>query len=251
MEYVLITGGTSGIGFELARCFARGNYGVIIVSSNKERLSVAKNNLENDYKVPILIFEQDLSKVGAASELYNKIRTSGINVDVLVNNAGYGLVGPTETIDLQEDENLMMLNVVSLVELSKLFLSDMYKSGSGKILNVASIGAFQPGPYTATYCASKAFVLSYSRAIRYEVKKSGVQICVLCPGETRTNFFSREGLQTPRNAMSAEDVAQYAYKRLIANKEISISGIYNRITKVLPVKLKMAHIAKKKNHDCK
>jgi short-subunit dehydrogenase len=247
MKYALITGGTSGIGFELAKCFAHDNYGIILVSSNQERLSAAKNKLESKYKIPVLIYEQDLSKVGAASELYREIKTSGICVDVLVNNAGYGLVGPTEKIDLQEDENMMMLNVVNLVELCKLFLIDMYNNGNGKILNVASIGAFQPGPYTATYCAGKAFVLSYSRAIRYEAKKKGVQVCALCPGTTHTEFFTREGVKTPRSAMSAEDVAQYAYKRLIANKEISIPGMINKITKIFPVKLKMAHIAKMKN----
>ena len=247
MEFALITGGTSGIGFELARCFARNNYGVIIISSNQERLNVAKNRLEMEFKVPILTYEQDLSKTGSAFELYEKTKEDNINIDVLINNAGYGLVGSTEKIDLREDENMMMLNVVNLVELCKLFLMDMYNKGNGKILNVASIGAFQPGPYTATYCASKAFVLSYSRAIRYEAKKRGVQVCALCPGTTRTEFFTREGVKTPRNAMSATDVAQYAYKRLIANKEISIPGMINKVTKIFPVKLKMAHIAKMKS----
>jgi len=246
MKYVLITGGTSGIGFELARLFARDNYGIVIASSNIERLENAKNRLGSEFENSILIYEQDLSKIGAASELYNRIKADGIYIDVLINNAGYGLVGPSEKIDLQEDENMLILNVINLVELCKLFLADMYKQGNGKILNIASTGAFQPGPYTSTYFASKAFVLSYSRAIRYEARKKGIQVCVLCPGATRTNFFNREGVNIPINAMSAEDVAQYAYKRLIGNKEISIPGFINKIMNVFPVKIKMSFVARMK-----
>jgi len=247
MKYVLITGGTSGIGFELARRFARDNYGIVIASSSRERLTIAKNKLEKEFKIPILIYEQDLSKVGSALELYKKMRADGTHIDVLVNNAGYGLVGSTEKIDLHEDENMLILNVISLVELCKLFLADMYENGHGAILNIASTGAFQPGPYTSTYFASKAFVLNYSRAIRYEAKKKGVQVCVLCPGATKTNFFNREGVQTPTNAMPAEKVAQYAYERLFNNKEVSIPGFINKIMQLFPTNIKMAFVAKMKS----
>lgn len=246
MKYVLITGGTSGIGFELARNFARDKYGIVIVSSNRERLEIAKYKLESEFENQILIYEQDLAKVGAAIELYNRMNTDGLHIDILVNNAGYGLVGPTEKIDFDDDENMMILNVVSLVELCKLFIADMYKHGHGKILNVASTGAFQPGPYTSTYFASKAFVRSYSRAIRYEAKKKGVQVCVLYPGATKTNFFSREGVNTPANAMSVEKVAVYAYKRLICNKETAIPGFINKFMQCFPVSIKMSFVAKMK-----
>jgi len=246
MKYVLITGGTSGIGFELARAFARDKYGIVIAASNRERLESAKNKLKNEFKSQIFIYEHDLSKIGAALELHNRIKGDEISIDVLINNAGYGLVGSSEIIDLQEDENMIILNVINLVELCKLFLLDMYKQGAGKILNIASTGAFQPGPYTSTYFASKAFVLSYSRAIRYEAKKKGVQVCVLCPSATKTNFFSREGVHTPKNAMPAEDVAKYAYKRLVCNKEISIPGLMNKIMQVFPVRIKMSFVAKMK-----
>lgn len=108
-----------------------------------------------------------------------------------MNNAGFGLVGSTDEIDFKRDESMIILNVISLVELCKLFISDMYRQGNGKILNVSSTGAFQPGPYTSTYFGSKAFVLSYSRAIRYEAKEKGVQVSTLCPGATKTNFFAQ------------------------------------------------------------
>ena len=246
MKYVLITGGTSGIGFELARNFARDNYGVVIVSSNSERLQNAKQKLEDEFKITVLTYEQDMGKIGAAIQLYNKIKEDNLTISVLVNNAGLGLVGPTEKIDFKRDESMIILNVISLVELCKLFISDMYKQGSGKILNVASTGAFQPGPYTSTYFGSKAFVLSYSRAIRYEAKEKGVQVCALCPGSTKSNFFIQEGQETPKNAMTSEDVAKFAYKGLMKNKEIIVSGFINKIILHLPLKVRMMGVAKMK-----
>ena len=246
MKNVLITGGTSGIGLELAKCFAHDNYGIVIASSNRERLELIKNKLESEFVNPVHIYKQDLSKIGAAFKLYNRMTADGIHINILVNNAGYGLVNPTEKIDLEADRNMMVLNVINLVELCKLFISDMYKQGDGKILNISSTGAFQPGPYTSTYFASKSFVLSYSRAIRYEAKKRGVQVCVLCPGATKTNFFTKEGVNTPTNAMSPEKVAAYAYKRLQHNKEISIPGFMNKIMQLFPINIKMSFVAKMK-----
>jgi short-subunit dehydrogenase len=122
----------------------------------------------------------------------------------------------------------------------------MYKRKQGKILNVASIGGFQPGPYTSTYFASKAFVINYSRAIRFEARKQNVDVCVLCPGTTKTDFFRKEGVETPSNAMSAEKVAQYAYLKFLKNKEIIIPGFTNRILLLLPTIIKMFGIAHKK-----
>ncbi len=247
MKYVLITGGTSGIGFELAKNFARDGYGVIMVSSSSERLQKAREKLEDEFDITVLTYEQDMGKIGAAIQLYSRIKEDDFKISILVNNAGIGLVGPTDKIDLQRDESMMILNVINLVELCKLFISDMYSQGSGKILNVSSTGAFQPGPYTSTYFASKAFVLSYSRAIRYEAKENGVQVCTLCPGATKTNFFAKEGTKTPSRAMTAEDVAKYAYKRFMKNNNITVPGLVNRIIRWIPVKLKMKVLAKMKN----
>jgi len=246
MKYVLITGGTSGIGFELAKNFARDGYSIIIVSSSSERLEKARKKLEDQFEIRVLTYEQDMGKIGAAIQLYNRIKEDNLNISILVNNAGIGLVGSTDKIDLQHDESMLILNVINLVELCKLYIADMYKQGKGKILNVSSIGAFQPGPYSSTYFASKAFVLSYSRAIRFEAKEKGVQVCILCPGATKTNFFALEGTETPQSAMTAEAVAKYAYKRFMKNKEITVPGFVNRIKIWLPVKLKMMAVAKMK-----
>jgi short-subunit dehydrogenase len=247
MEYVLITGGTSGIGYELARCFANNCYKIIIAASDMTRLEDTKEKLEKEFAAPILIYQQDLTRLGAAVKLYEKIKNDKLKISILINNAGFGLVGETAEIDFQQDENMMILNMISLVELSKLFISDMYKQGHGKILNVASTGAFQPGPYTSTYFASKAFVLSYSRAIRYEAKRKGIQVCTLCPGATKTNFFNYEGTATPKNAMPPEIVAKYSYHYLMKNKDIMIPGLINNIMKLFPVKLKSCWVARMKS----
>jgi len=246
MDNVLITGGTSGIGYALAKVFATNKYNVIIVSSNDERLKAAQQSLEDEFSVPIKIYEQDLSQLGAAKELYSKVQSDNIDIDILVNNAGYGLVGRTEEIDFGKDEHMMVLNMISLAELCKLMLPDMYSRRHGKILNVSSTGAFQPGPFTATYFASKAFVLSYSRAIRYEAKDKGIQVCALCPGATKTNFFNSEGTKIPNSAMSAEEVANYAYKQLMNNKSVSISGFINKVMQAFPTNIKMISVAKMK-----
>lgn len=248
MKYVLITGGTSGIGYELARCFARNNYGITIVSSNSERLEEKSRMLRNEFNTEVKTFQQDLSKVGAARELYKKVKEENIDIDVLINNAGFGLVGASERIDFDKDEKLMILNDMSLVELCKLFINDMYIKGEGRILNVSSTGAFQPGPYTSTYFASKAFVLSYSRALRYEAKKKGVSVCALCPGSTKTEFFNKEGMRTPSSAQTASFVAEYAYKKMMKNKEVIVPGLYNKLVSfVVPVKIKMRVLEKMKN----
>ena len=246
MDHVLIIGGTSGIGYELARCFAQNGYKIVIASSSRERLETTKSTLEKEYKVPIHIYEQDLAEIGAATELYQKIKSDGINIGVLVNNAGYGLIGATEAIDSEQEKRMIILNVINLVELCKLFIANMYSMGRGKILNTASIGAFQPGPYSSTYFASKAFVLSYSRAIRYEAKKRGVHVCAVCPGTTKTDFFNKEGVKTPSYALSAERVAKTAYRQLMNNKEKSIPGFVIRVMHLFPTKIKMSFVAKLK-----
>ena len=248
MKFALITGATSGIGFELAKLFAQNGYGLVLVSSNQNHLDNVKNSLETSYSIPIYIFEQDLTKIDAAEQLYHQIRKEKISIAVLINNAGFGLVGATDEIDLRQDEQMITVNVTNLVLLCKLFLPDMYKQRTGKILNVASTGAFQPGPYTSTYFASKAFVLNYTRAIRYEAKSKGVVISTLCPGATKTNFFNREGTITPHTAMSAEKVAQIAFRGLQKNKEIIIPGLKNRLLQLFPVKVKMISVPKMKQN---
>lgn len=246
MEYALITGATSGIGYELARQFARHGYGLILVSSSAQRLEQAKKRLEGEYPVPITLLEQDLSQAGAAKRLCERLADQGACVDILVNNAGFGLVGRTEEIDPLRDGKMMALNMAAPVELTKLLLPDMLRRRRGRILNVASTGAFQPGPYTATYFASKAFLLSYTRAVRREAMPRGVQVCALCPGTTRTQFFQREGVETPPWAMSAEKTARIAFRGLMAGREVIVPGLGNRLLRLLPLRLRIWGVARMK-----
>lgn len=243
MEYVLITGGTGGIGYELARVFAGNGFGVLITGSDRKRLFQAEKQLQLEFQVPVDAYEKDLSKVGAAQELYREVLQEHRDVSVLVNNAGFGLKGETQCIDVAKDQEMMILNMLSLVELCKLFLKDRYEKGSGKVLNISSTGSFQPGPYTSTYFASKVFVLSYSRAVRYEARKYGIQVCTLCPGATKTGFFKREGAVTPAGAMEPEAVAEYAYERLMKNKAVSVPGWKNRLARRFPSQIKMRFVA--------
>ncbi len=239
MEKVLITGGSSGIGYELARSFSKRGYEVILHGMNSTRLLAAKEKLEKEFGRSVLAFEQDLSQPGGAKALYEKISQSNLRVDILVNNAGMGLMDPSEKIDFEGDEALMRLNMIALVQLCKLYLTEMYQRSSGKVLNLASVAAFQPGPFNSTYFASKSFVLSYSRAIRFEAKEHGVQVCTLCPGTTKTKFFERENMAPPPGAVEPEFVAEYCYKKFMQNKEIIIPGLINRLTLILPVSLRI------------
>lgn len=234
MKYALITGASSGIGRALAEEFAAHSYGLCLSASRPEPLEQAKRELEARYEVPVHAFPLDLAQLGGAKALFRQ--TEAFPVSVLVNNAGFGLVGPEAEIDLEQEERMLVLNVVSLTELTRLFLP-LLSGRKGKLLNVASTGAFQPGPYTAAYFASKAYVLSYTRAIRREAP--GITVSALCPGSTRTAFFSRAGAGTPRCAMTAEAVARAAYRGLDRGQELIIPGWHNRLMQLAPVRMKM------------
>lgn len=243
MAQVLITGGSSGIGFELAKKFAADGYGIILAASNADKLLAAKQIIEDSYHVSVSTYIFDLAEPGMAERLFEAVEVDGHVVDVLVNNAGIGTIGATEQIPIEKDETLMVLNMMAPVVLTKLFLKDMYERKTGRILNVCSTGAYQPGPYTSTYYASKSFLLSYTKAVRFEAKQYGVSVCALCPGTTDTGFFERAGSKTPGGAMPAEKVADYAYKHFMRGKAEIIPGLVFRLMKLCPVPIKTAVIA--------
>ena len=235
---VLITGGTSGIGREFVRLLSGDGNRLFVAARNSERLA-AISEAEKTYAT-------DLSSAGAAKSLHSALKKDGISVDMLINNAGFGLVGPSHEIDIDSDVRMLNVNMIALTELCKLFIADMYEKGSGYILNVASTGAFQPGPYTSTYFASKAYVLSYSRALWFEAKKRGVNVCALCPGTTKTEFFIREGVETPKYAMEPEKVAAYGLKRLMAGRATAVPGMVNKLVRLVPSRISMAFVARLK-----
>jgi len=227
MPTALITGASAGIGLELARVFARERYRVVLVARNQKRLEGIAQELRPAEAQVLAI---DLSLPGAPEEVHRKVP----KVDVLVNNAGFGVFGKFVEKGLAEELNMMQLNMTALVTLTRLYLPAMIAAGGGKIMNVASTAAFQPGPLMAIYYATKAFVLSFSEAIANELEGTGVTISALCPGPTASDFQERaqmqnSGLVKGRKMMDARTVAEAGYRGLMAGKTVVIPGFGNKL----------------------
>ena len=230
---VLITGPTSGIGYELAKCFARDGYGLVLVARSGDRLSLLKDEFEKKYGVFVKTIEKDLSKPDAPKEIFQELKKDAHPIDILVNNAGFGNYGTFYNTDLQAELQMIQLNMTSLTHLTKLFLTDMVKNTWGRILNVASTAAFQPGPLMAVYYASKAYVLSFSEALASELEGTGVTVTALCPGPTRTDFQKRAEIEGTRLVngglmMDSVIVAKEGYLGLMKGKTVVIPGFKNK-----------------------
>lgn len=244
MKTVLITGGSEGIGKAFAEYFAREGYELILVAKNPLKLSDTKAELEKKYNQKIEIIAEDLSVKGSVSDLYQKL--NGKKIDILINNAGLGYTGKSWEIPIDQEENMTMVNVTAMMSLCKYVLRDLVKRREGLIINVASTGAFQPGPYIAGYYASKSFVLQYTEAIHEEAKGFGVQACALCPGPTDTAFYQKSGGKMSFFHMSPEKVVRYCMKH--TNRKIIIPGFTNRLIRWIPVPVRvffLKHMKKK------
>ncbi len=242
-KYALITGATFGIGYELAKLFASDGHNLILIARNKKRLDEISVGLSDKYKIHIITIEKDLSVPNSANDVFEQISRENIHVEYLVNNAGFGLHGNFSETDLNIELEMIQLNITSLVQLTKLFLPKMIANKSGRIMNVASTAAFQPGPFMSIYYATKAFVLSFSETLDCELKGSGVISSAFCPGPTKTDFLSRAGMESTFiikskiiGLMSAEKAAKIGYKGFMKGKRLIIPGILNRMG-VLSVKL--------------
>jgi short-subunit dehydrogenase len=217
----LITGASSGIGFELTRCFARDGHQVIMVAHHEEKLEDAVQKIKSEFPdVPVESIACDLSKDGAAAQLYQDVQSRGIQVEYLINNAGFGERGSFLETDLQKEIGLIHLNIISLVALTKFFAQDMVKRGSGKILQLGSVASFIPHPLLSVYAASKAFILSFTEALQVELKDTGISLTLLCPPPTDTNFFEVANMENTKIANSSQvqspvDVAEEGYKGLM------------------------------------
>lgn len=233
-QTALITGASSGIGYELARIFAEHGYDLVLVSRNEPALHVLAAELSKLHGISAKVIGKDLSLSSAAFEISNQLKRENIFVDILVNNAGIGIYGPFSKTDLLLEIRILELNIVALTVLTKLCLVEMIKKKKGKILNVASTAAFLPGPLMAVYYASKAYVLSFSEALSRELKGSGITVTTLCPGPTRTAFQKNAGLSEIRllkksAIMDAGPVARDGFDGLMKGKTVVISGFLNRI----------------------
>jgi hypothetical protein len=230
---VLITGASSGIGLELAHQFAHDGYRLVLVARNRTALRELGDELQSRYNVTVRISPKDLAHPSTPAELYQELQEAGIVLDVLVNNAGFGGAGPFLKTDWNHEAEMMQVNIVAVTHLTKLFLPQI-RAREGKILNVASTAAFQPGPFMAIYYASKAFVLHFSEALAEELRGSGVTVTCLCPGPVRTNFQARAYISDTPLANSpllvdVREVARVGYEGLKAGKRVVIPGWKNRV----------------------
>lgn len=230
----LITGASSGIGYELSKIFAKNGYNLVLVARNSDKLNSISAEIREQYDIDIKVLPKDLSDPLAPQELYDDLFADGINIDVLVNNAGIGNNGKFTDTGLEEYTALIQLNITSLTMLCSIFGKSMVKNGSGRILNVASTAAFQAGPYMSVYYASKSYVLLFSEGLKNELKDDGVGVTVLCPGATQTEFFKRSDmigtkLEKSPLMMSASKVAEIGFSGLMKGKSVVIPGFMNRL----------------------
>jgi uncharacterized protein len=231
---VLITGASSGMGLEFAKIFAREGYDLVLVARRAEPMQALQSEFPNT-KVQIL--QKDISVQGSCQEIFDAL--VGTQIDILVNNAGFGDTGEFQTLGRDKQTNMIDLNVRALTELTHLFGCQMVERKAGKILNVASVVAFQPGPTMATYFATKAYVLSFSQALSQEWGKYGVQIMALCPGVTKSGFQesssqSDKKFTNVRNIPTSQEVAEFGYKKLMAGKSLAVHGFTNKLITILP-----------------
>lgn len=228
-KVALVTGASAGLGVEFARQLSRRGYSLVLAARRKDRLDELASELGNARVISI-----DLSKPTAADNLMADLKDNGESVDLLVNNAGFGLIGDFATLDARRERQMIDLNVGTLSDLCRATAPAMIEKGSGGIINVASIAAFQPGPKMAVYFATKAFVLSLSEALHEELKPHGVKVSCLCPGPTRTEFGDVAGFAGnavfDRVAMNAREVVEIGLKGFEANHAVVIPGWMNKVS---------------------
>jgi len=229
----LITGGSVGIGAALADVFAGHGHDLILIARTRERLEAKAREIEQRFKVQVTCIAEDLTRPESARRVHEAVEAKALDVHYLVNNAGAGLYGKFVSTDLDAELRMIQLNVASIVDLTKRFLPKMVARRSGRILNVASTAAFVPGPWMSVYYATKAFLLSFSEAIDYELKPSGITVTTLCPGPTESEFKKRAGSQRSRLfealVMDAPTVAHVGYDSMMRGKPVAIPGVRNKL----------------------
>jgi uncharacterized protein len=232
-QYALITGGTSGIGYELAKLFAQEGYNLILVARSGERLMEVSDEFRQ-LGIHVVSLDKNLFEPDAAKEIYQEVKAIGIHVNVLVNNAGQGQRGKFHEVPLERHLELVQLDIVSLLTLTKLFLGDMVSRNEGKILNLASVVSKTPAPEFSVYAASKAFVLSFSEALAKELEETSITVTALMPGRTDTDFFYKADMEDTKEYQDheladPEKVARDGYDALMSGESRVISGAQNKM----------------------
>lgn len=225
----LITGATSGLGYDFVQQFSKDNYHLVLVARNETRLQEIKQSFTH---IEITVIQKDLSVPGAAQEIFNTLQKNNIHIDVLINNAGFGALGLFDELEINKQLQMIQVNVMALTELTYYLLPEMKRRNNGQILNVASTASFQPGPLMAVYYATKAYVLSFSEALVDELSDFSVTVTTLCPGPTKTNFSPSANIKETEMfglPMQSSFVAKKGYKALINKKRVSIPGLLNKL----------------------
>ena len=232
-EIALVTGASSGIGEALARRLARDGLHLGLVARRADRLEALAAELRAAHRIEAHVLPADLTKPGGVAALVDDVAARGLDVDWLVNNAGFGTVGLFHAMPVERELEEITLNVEVLVELTGRLLPPMVRRGRGVVMNIASVGAYLPSPHMATYTATKAFVLSFSEAIAVELQDTGVRVLCVCPGVTRTEFQDRANVETGHVPdmlqQTAEDVADEAV-RAVGHGAVVVNGLLNRAT---------------------
>jgi short-subunit dehydrogenase len=228
----LITGASSGIGREIACLLAHDRHNLLLVARQRQRLEQIADTFRRQHNISVVVISKDLSVPAAVGEIYAEVRNMGIEVDVLVNAAGFNVYGPFAETNLASELGMIQVNLVALTSLTKLFMRDMVHRGFGRILNVASTASFSPLPLDSVYGATKAYVLSFSEAIAEELKGTGVTVTALCPGPTATEFAERAQMTNTKlfrgSLMSAAEVASIGYEALMRGQTTAVPGLTNK-----------------------
>jgi short-subunit dehydrogenase len=233
-KVALVTGASSGIGADLARELAQGGHDLVLVARGEEKLRALAGELKAAHQIEAHVIGLDLAQPGAADKLGAELERRKLEVSVLINNAGYALYGRFAETDAADELKMIQVNIVTLTSLTKLLLPGMLARKDGKILNVASTAAFQPGPLMAVYYATKAYVLSFSEALANECAGSGVTVTALCPGPTQTGFQARAQMEESKlvkgkEIMSSAEVARAGYRAMMKGKTVIIPGASNKM----------------------
>ena len=236
-QTVLITGASSGIGLALAEVFARNQYSLILVARSEDKLQDLSQKLSSQYGTQATVFSHDLTDKDAPQQLFDQVQQNNLSVDVLVNNAGYGDYAKFVSSDWEKLQGMILLNVLATTHLTRLFLPAMVSRGAGKILNVSSTAAFQPGPMMAVYFATKAYVLSFSEAIAAETEDAGITVSTLCPGPTQSDFIGKANMdkmalannESESKLPTAADVAEFGYDALQKGQVVAVHGLANQL----------------------
>ncbi|MCB1180303.1 MAG: SDR family oxidoreductase [Leptospiraceae bacterium] len=234
MKTVLISGATTGIGYDLAHLFGKDKNNLLLIARNEDKLNEVARELITKYSITVNVLKADLSDLNSPKKIYGFAKSKGLFIETLVNNAGFGSNGKFHELPLEEEINMIRVNITSLVYLCRLFLPEMIQNNEGKILNVASTAGFQPGPFMSNYYATKAYVLHFTEGLAVELKNTKIKVSALCPGATITEFQNRANIDNTLLfkgpfVMDSPTVAKIGYEGLLKGKTIVIPGIMNKL----------------------